>query len=131
MNISHSFVQLASPDRPRLLAFYRDVVGLPAREGMGPDALAIGENTTLSVTDHSEVRGATKEPARVIIDFMVDDIDAEQARLEKAGVKFTRDKGLEFWGGIISTFNDPDGNTLQLMQFKPELATEEQPAGVA
>ncbi len=36
---------------------------------------------------------------------------------------FIRNKGVEWWGGVISTFNDPDGNTVQLMQYKPELAT--------
>jgi predicted enzyme related to lactoylglutathione lyase len=40
-------------------------------------------------------------------------------------VKFIREKGTEYWGGVISTFNDPDGNTIQLMEFKPELAREE------
>jgi hypothetical protein len=35
-------------------------------------------------------------------------------------VKFSRSQGREYWGGVISTFADPDGNLLQLIQFKPE-----------
>ncbi len=123
MNISHAFIQLATHDLPRLHGFYKNIVQLPDREGMGPDSFAIGADTTFSVVEHSEISGATKEPARFILDLWVDDMDAEQERLAGEGVKFSREKGLEFWGGLISTFNDPDGNTIQIIQYRPELAT--------
>jgi len=119
---SHIFIQLASPDRERLYAFYRDVIQLPARENMGPDNFALATDTTLAIVDHSEVSGPAREPARVMLDLWVDDIESEQAKLEAAGVMFSRNKELEFWGGVISTFNDPDGNIVQLIQYKPELA---------
>ena len=45
---------------------------------------------------------------------------AEQSRLEEQGVKFIRTAGKEYWGGVISTFLDPDGNYCQLVQYKPE-----------
>ena len=41
-------------------------------------------------------------------------------RLEEQGVTFIRTAGRETWGGIISTFTDPDGNYLQLIEFRPE-----------
>ncbi len=124
MNVTSLSIQLASGDPQRLLAFYRDVVQLTPQPEMG-DALALGPAGTLFVVDHSEVSGPTAEPARVILDMHTDDIDADQARLEAAGVTFTRSKGVEYWGGVISTFADPDGNRVQLIQFKPELAREE------
>ena len=43
---------------------------------------------------------------------------AEQKALEGKGVKFLRTAGKEEWGGVISTFADPDGNLLQLVEFK-------------
>lgn len=131
MNVTHISIQIASHDPERLGAFYREVLQLPEAPEMGPGAFKIGATDMLLLVDHSEVSGPTNEPARMLLDLHVEDIDAEHARLEKAGVKFTRDKGLEYWGGVISTFNDPDGNTVQLMQYKPELAVEEEPAGVA
>ena len=133
MNISHVFIQIASPDRAHLVGFYRDTVQLPAREGMGPDNFAIGADTTLGIGEHSEVSGRAKDPARVLLDLWVDDIDAEQARLEATGVRFIRNKGVEFWGGVISTFSDPDGNLIQIVQLRPELASlpEGEAAGVA
>ena len=56
----------------------------------------------------------------MLIDFFVEDIAAEQARLKSHGVKFIREEGKEHWGGVISTFLDPDGNYCQLIQYKPE-----------
>lgn len=55
----------------------------------------------------------------MLIDFFVDDLKAEQARLESRGVKFIRKEGKEYWGGVISTFLDPDGNYCQLIEYKP------------
>lgn len=124
MEITHTSIQLATSDPQRLLGFYRDTLQLTPRPEMG-EALEIGPTTVLFVVDHSEVSGPVKEPARQIIDLHVADIDAEQARLEARGVAFCRDKGVEYWGGVISTFADPDGNLLQLIQHKPELAREE------
>jgi predicted enzyme related to lactoylglutathione lyase len=51
--------------------------------------------------------------------MFVDDIEAEHARLEALGVTFIRSMGREQWGGVFSTFSDPDGNLLQIAEFKP------------
>jgi predicted enzyme related to lactoylglutathione lyase len=119
MKVNSLFINLTSEDPTRLLAFYRDVVGLPLAEGMGDSSLNVA-GAVLGFDGHSETKGAAKEPQRVLIDFFVDDIKAEQARLEAQGVKFIRKEGKEYWGGIISTFPDPDGNYCQLIEFKGE-----------
>ena len=125
MEITHTSIQLASSDPARLKSFYREVIGLTPQPEMGDGSFALGPAGTLFVVDHSEVSGPTKEPARALIDLHISDIDVEHARLEAAGVKFSRSKGVEYWGGVISTFSDPDGNRIQLIQFKPELTREE------
>lgn len=125
MNVNSISIQLASQDPTALFAFYRDVVQLPLETDMGEHALKLGGGNVLFVVDHSQVAGPTREPARVILDLHVDTLDAEQARLEAAGVNFVRRKGVEYWGGVISTFNDPDGNIVQMIEFRPELAREE------
>lgn len=119
MKVSHLFVNLTSEDPGRLAAFYRDVVGLPPQEGMGEGALNAG-GATLGFDGHSETRGRAREPQRVLIDLFVDDLVSEQTRLEAAGVTFIRKEGVEYWGGKISTFLDPDGNYIQLIEYKPE-----------
>lgn len=130
MNITSFSVQLASSNSEALRAFYRDVVQLEMDPMMG-DAFITGPAANLFVVDHSAVAGPTKEPARAVIDLHITDIDQEHERLQRAGVRFIREKGLEWWGGVISTFNDPDGNLIQLMEFKPELALAEEPRASA
>jgi len=108
-----------SADVDRLRDFLRHVVGLSDDyPDIGNPFMAGG--TSIYASPHSDIRGDTQEPARVILNLFVEDIAAEQDRLEAAGVKFIRSQGREFWGGVVSTFGDPDGNYLQLIQFKPE-----------
>jgi len=118
MQMSQFALNITSEDPERLNVFYRDVVGLPKREDMGDHAYVMG-GATLFVDGHSDVKGAAREPQRYLLDFFVDDLAAEQKRLEGLGVKFIRTAGTEEWGGVISTFLDPDGNYCQLIEFKP------------
>lgn len=119
MKVNEFLINVNSAQPERLADFYRTTVGLQPEEGMGPSAFRVG-GAVFIIDGHSDVTAGTREPQRVLIDFMVDDIAAEQARLESAGVKFLRNKGREAWGGVISTFADPDGNYCQLIEYKPE-----------
>lgn len=121
MKVNNLLVNLTSEDPARLRAFYQDVVGLAKNPDMGDDAFHAG-GATIAIDGHSDTRGAAREPQRVLIDFFVDDLAAEQARLEAKGVKFLRTRGAEWWGGLISTFADPDGNYCQIIEFRPEAA---------
>lgn len=69
------------------------------------------------IDGHSEVSGRNSDPPRFLVNFFVDDLAAEQARLEQAGVEFIRTAGKEPWGGVISTFVDPDGNYGQIIEY--------------
>lgn len=117
MEVTSFNINITSEQPDRLHAFYRDVVGLP--ENDRKDAFLVGADAQILIDGHSETKGQAKEPQRVLINLFVDDIAKEQAALEAKGVKFIRDKGKEFWGGIISTFTDPDGNYLQLIEYRP------------
>lgn len=121
MKVNSLFLNITSSDPDRLVAFYRDVVGLPLRPDMGEHSLDAG-GAVIGIDRHQDTSGPAREPSRMIIDLFVDDIRAEQARIEAQGVTFIRDKGKEYWGGVISTFLDPDGNYVQLIEYRPELA---------
>lgn len=125
MEISQVSIHLATSNPQRLVAFYRDVLGLQPTEGMGDQSFQLGPAAVLFIVGHSEVSGPTAEPARAIINLHITGIDAEHERLEKAGVTFLRRKGVEYWGGVISTLEDPDGNRIQLIEYRPELARPE------
>ncbi len=116
MKVSQLLLNVTSEHPEKLVAFYRDVVGLPGKPEMGEGAFDAG-GTAFMIDGHSETKGSAKEPQRVLINFFVDDLKAEQERLEGQGVKFIRSAGREPWGGVISTFLDPDGNYCQLVQY--------------
>ena len=118
MQVTSFNINLTSADPDRLVAFYRDVVQLPTNAEMGEGTFDVG-GAQLLIDGHSEITGPTQEPARVLINLFVDDLAAEQTRLEGQGVRFIRTAGREYWGGVISTFLDPDGNYLQLIEFRP------------
>ena len=122
MKVSNTLVNITSDNPERLMKFYTEVVGLPKNPNMGDGAVDAG-GTTIGFDGHSRISGPAKEPERVLIDLFVEDIAAEQKRLEGAGVKFSRSQGKEYWGGIISTFADPDGNIVQLIEYRPEAAS--------
>ena len=118
MKVTQCIVNLNSGDPDKLGAFYRDVIGLEGNPDIGPNAFNAG-GTTFMIDGHSEVSGTNNDAPRVLINFFVDDLNAEQSRLESAGVEFIRTAGKEEWGGVISTFVDPDGNYGQLIEFTP------------
>ncbi|HEY7268680.1 MAG TPA: VOC family protein [Dehalococcoidia bacterium] len=119
VQVNSFLINLTSEDPELLQSFYEDIVELPLRPEMGEHAFAVGP-ATLIVDSHSDTCGRTKEPQRVLIDFFVDDLASEQARLEARGVEFIRSGGREYWGGVISTFLDPDGNYCQLIEYRGE-----------
>ena len=59
-----------------------------------------------------------------MINFNVRNIEDRVSKMKKAGTKFIRNPELEHWGGIVATFEDPDGNVVQLLQ-QPETELED------
>jgi predicted enzyme related to lactoylglutathione lyase len=118
MKVNSCVINVTSENPARLMEFYRETVGLAPNPDIGEGAFDAG-GTPFLIDGHSDVRGPTKEPARMLVNFFVDDLAAEQKRLEGAGVTFIRSAGKEYWGGVISTFVDPDGNYCQLIEYKP------------
>tara|TARA_B110000116_G_scaffold262461_1_gene267779 strand:+ start:2879 stop:3046 length:168 start_codon:yes stop_codon:yes gene_type:complete len=51
-----------------------------------------------------------------MLNFDVKDIENFANSLKHNGVKFLREPEEEHWGGWVCTFQDPDGNTIQLLQ---------------
>ena len=105
-------------DVSKLAPFYRDTLGLKASEvGDAFAVFEIGGAQQLALGVHSEVKGRSKEPNRVMVNLDVDDCRSEYERLKAKGVQFLREPRAEPMDGtIIATLQDPDGNTLQLFQ---------------
>ena len=104
-------------DLDPLVSFYRDTLGLRPHS-VRPDFVSFRwGGLRLGIGRHSEVEGSTKEPYRIMVNLGVDDIHREYDALREKGVQFIRPPEREHWGGWVSTFSDPDGNTVQLMQL--------------
>lgn len=114
-------VLLSSQDSTKLAKFYREVVGL--KQGMEFEMedgkMGYGfEEAQLFINPHSEVKGKNQNPERFILNFEVDDIEKEVEKIKKAGAKQTQDIYHIEGYGLISTFEDIDGNFFQLVQTK-------------
>jgi predicted enzyme related to lactoylglutathione lyase len=120
MKVNQFIVNVTSDQPEQLTAFYRDVVGLGAHPQIEEPGAFLAGDTAFVIDGHSKTKGAAKEPQRMLLNFFVDDLAAEQRRLEGQGVTFVRTAGREFWGGVISTFLDPDGNYCQIIEYQPE-----------
>jgi predicted enzyme related to lactoylglutathione lyase len=105
-------------DLPGLLSFYRDTLGLETdMEAEGFVMFKAASGAQLGLGAHSEVKGKSKEPVRVMVNFTVDDCQAEYERLSGKGVMFVKEPEVQPGdGGNLATFVDPDGNTLQLFE---------------
>jgi predicted enzyme related to lactoylglutathione lyase len=108
-----------SEDLKNLLPFYRDVVGLKVRHD-SPEFVVFGEAgaPAFALGTHSEVRGRNADPARHMVGLISDDVKADAKRLKTAGVEFIEDP--KDYGALwLATLKDPEGNLVQLVQFKP------------
>jgi methylmalonyl-CoA/ethylmalonyl-CoA epimerase len=120
-------VNLATEDRERAKAFYRDVIGLPLLGEYDPPGLVffdLGGGTRLLLEGPG---GAS------VLYLGVDDIDAERARLESRGVTFedeihrihVHDGGLGLPAGTeewMTFFRDSEGNVLALNERRAAAA---------
>jgi predicted enzyme related to lactoylglutathione lyase len=113
-------LNITSEDPKRMATSYGDIMRLQPNPIIGEAAFDLLPGLTIHIDGHSETRGRAKEPQRMMLDFFVENLAAEQARLKTAGVQFIREAGREEWGGVISTFLDPDGNYCQLIEYSPE-----------
>ena len=113
-------VSVNSEQPEKLIAFYRDVVGLTPGPPVLPGSFIAGSSSfpAFIIGDHSAVEGATKEPQRVLLNFFVGDTASEEARLKEQGVEFIKSATkIQEPSVTIATFLDPDGNYCQLIQL--------------
>ena len=96
--------------------FYVNVLGLIPRSDRDRFVNFEWGCQRLTISVHEGVSYSNQDPLRLMINLEVTDIYATSERLRDNGVVFLRMPEQEPWGGWISTFHDPDGNTLQLLQ---------------
>lgn len=100
-----------------MTAFYKDTLQLPVHSEK-PDFVSFDFGKfRLNIGTHSKITGNAKDPYRVMIHLSVGDIHYWHHRLVSRKVNFIRKPEKETWGGMVATFEDPDGNLIQLLQL--------------
>jgi predicted enzyme related to lactoylglutathione lyase len=120
-------VMIGSENPEALTDFYTQVLGDPTWKDGG----FVGWQTPtgmLFIGAHSEVKGRSSTPGRIILNFETPDVAAEFARIKELGAAVKEEpyqpgdpgeqseSGGEFW---LATFEDPDGNYFQLASPMP------------
>src|SRR5258707_13323125 len=85
LNLNSIMIGTAQPKV--LAAFYEKVFGRPADMTEGGWSMWNGANCSLSVGEHSEVKGQSKEPARIMLNLETKQVKEEFDRLK--GMKVT------------------------------------------
>lgn len=101
--------------QPKVLAsFYEKVFGKKADMADGGYwGWQVG-TAFFTLGEHSEAKGKSKDPVRVIINFETKEVKQEFERISKIeGIEVIAEP-YEMGGGWIATLADPDGNYFQL-----------------
>ena len=120
-------VRIITDDVDRLVEFYEKVMGVSAErpapvfaELVAPSCtLAIGHSQTVQLFGAGSAVAADNHT--IIIEFHVDDVDAEFERLKTFIDVWVKEPTTMPWGNRAALFRDPDGNLINL--FTP--VTEE------
>jgi predicted enzyme related to lactoylglutathione lyase len=109
-------VMLGTKQPKELVSFYEKVIGKPADmvdSENGFYGWQVG-SAYLSVLEHSEMAGNTKDPGRVMLNFETSQVKEEFARIKALGGVVIK-APYEMGGEWIATLADPDGNYFQLV----------------
>jgi predicted enzyme related to lactoylglutathione lyase len=109
-------VMIGTKRAQELAAFYEKVIGKPAdmvEREQGFYGWQVG-TTFLGILEHSDMRGATKDPGRIMLNFETAQVKEEFERIKALGAVVIA-APYQMGEGWIATLTDPDGNYFQLM----------------
>lgn len=109
-------ILIGSEDPQRLVDYYARLFGQPTMSEGGYTGWLIGSGF-LTVGPHSEVKGKSVHPGRLIWNIETPDVQGEFDRMTAAGaIVVAEPYGFEDpLNGMIATLADPDDNYFQLM----------------
>lgn len=113
-------IRIITDDMDPLVVFYETVTGLTAHrpapafaELVSPTAtLAIGHSQTVPLFGEGSAHAADNHS--VIIEWQVDDVDADFARLDAVVSEWVQTPTTMPWGNRSMLLRDPDGNLVNL-----------------
>jgi catechol 2,3-dioxygenase-like lactoylglutathione lyase family enzyme len=115
------FVRVFVSDFDRAYDFYTSKLGFPSdyTDNTYWAQFHAGEDISLAIEkcDPDHIECGSKLVGRYVgTTLMVDDINKTYEALTAKGVEFLSEPEKQPWGGILTTFKDPDGNVFTLME---------------
>jgi predicted enzyme related to lactoylglutathione lyase len=110
-------ILIGSEDPDRLVEYYTKLFGAPSFSDGGYHGWQFGSGF-VTIGPHSEVKGKSVHPGRVIWNLETADVAGDFQRLKDAGgIVVAEPYGFEGdeSGSSVATFADPDDNYFQLM----------------
>lgn len=110
-------VMVCTKQTEAVAAFYEKVLGRPA-DMVDTENGFYGwkaGSAYISVLDHSQKGGSTKDPGRVLFNFETDQVKQEFERIKAFGAEVIAEP-YKMGEGWIATLADPDGNFFQLVE---------------
>ena len=98
--------------------FYREQLGMGVYSRHEGWVSFRFEDMRFNIGVHHLIEHAPKDPYRTMINFGTNNIVELFDRLVHWGVVVIRPPEKEHWGGWVATFQDPDGNVVQLLQLE-------------
>ncbi len=113
-------VELSVRDWPRLVAWYRDVLGLTEALCVPEDGFALLAAGSARIALKHDAKAPVKDAPRCRLVFEVADLDAEVTRLAAAGAAIEAPPKASPEGYRIVHLRDPEGNPLSLFEWIKE-----------
>jgi catechol 2,3-dioxygenase-like lactoylglutathione lyase family enzyme len=121
--------RIVTDDVARLAGFYARLLGVPVTLNdyyvelqAGPASVGFSRRrfTEYREDDCREAAGAgRRRQDEVILDFLVDDVDAEYPRIAALGVEWVLLPTTQPWGNRSMIFRDPAGNLVNVFSRTP------------
>jgi predicted enzyme related to lactoylglutathione lyase len=113
--------RFVTDDVERLAAFYARLFGVPVALNdyyveiqAGPASVGFSRRRFTEYSDQGTAAGGPARPDEVILDFLVDDVDAEYPRVAALGVGWVLPPTTQPWGTRSMIFRDPAGNLVNV-----------------
>ena len=113
-----AYARIVTKDVAALVRFYRAITGITPVTRSDDYVEFPSEGLTLAISSQrvmdSHGAGATTPASNrsTILDFQVEDVDAEQARLRGIIAELVMEPTNQPWGNRSMLFRDPDGNLI-------------------
>jgi uncharacterized glyoxalase superfamily protein PhnB len=112
-----AYARIVTDNVASLTRFYEQITGLKA---IGSDRYSVLKTSrgelAISSKQISDVHGGGAAQAKsnrsIVLDFEVEDVDAERSRLEELVLEFVMEPTDQPWGNRSLLFRDPDGNLI-------------------